>query len=71
MKYAIIKCTNGNFAIHSEGFTDLDKAKVNYFQLCASLWNAPDVADASVMIVDDKLRLVNGYCEHITHSEAE
>ena len=71
MKYAVIKVVNGNFAIHSEGFTDLDKAKVSFFQLCASLWNAPDVLDASVMIVDDKLGIQNGYWEHITHAEAE
>lgn len=26
MKYAIVKCINGNFSIHAEGFTSLDKA---------------------------------------------
>jgi len=71
MKYAVIKVVNGNFFVHSEGFTDIDKAKVSFFQLCATLWNTPDVLDASVMIVDDKLGIQNGYWEHITHSEAE
>ena len=30
MKYSIIKVSNGNYFIESEGFTDLDKAKVKF-----------------------------------------
>ena len=30
MKYAVIKCINGNYSIHAEGFTDVSKAKVNF-----------------------------------------
>lgn len=67
MKYAVIKVSNGNFAIHAEGFTNEDSAKVSFHGLCQALWNAPDVIDASVMIVNDSLRLVNGYHEIIHH----
>ena len=26
MKYAVLKVINGNFSVHAEGFTDVDKA---------------------------------------------
>ena len=50
MKYAIIKVINGNFFIHAEGFTDIASAKMNFHGLCQTLWNAPDVISAYVMI---------------------
>lgn len=65
--YAIIKCINGNFFIHSEGIDKLDKAKTQFHGLCQSLWNAPDAYTAKVMIVDDQLNCVDGYSEYITH----
>lgn len=65
MKYAVVKVTNGNFAIHAEGFTDLSKAKVNFHGLCESLWNAEDVETACVMIVDENLDVAEGYKESI------
>ena len=65
MKYAVVKVTNGNFAIHAEGFTDLSKAKVNFHGLCQSLWNAEDVETACVMIVDENLDVTEGYKESI------
>lgn len=67
MKYAIIKVVNGTYAIHSEGWTNLDSAKVNYHALCQTLWNAPDVATAMVMIADEQLDAVEGYKEYIHH----
>ena len=66
MKYAVLKVVNGNFSIHAEGLTE-NGAKVNFHGLCQSLWNAPDVITAAVMIVDEQLRLVNGYHELISH----
>ncbi len=71
MKYAIVKCINGNFSIHAEGFTTLESAKVNYHGLCQTLWNAPDVITGAVMIVDENLCVVEPYREYITHSESE
>ena len=70
MVYSIIKVSNSNYFIESEGFTDLDKAKVKFHSVCQSLWNAPDVITACVMIVDENLDTVEGYKEVITHEEA-
>ena len=67
MKYAIIKVINGNYAIHAEGITDLANAKVNFHGLCQTLWNAPDVLSAYVMIADENLDKVEGYGEFIWH----
>lgn len=67
MKYAIIKVINGNYSIHSEGITALDNAKVQFHGLCQTLWNAPDVATAHVMIADEQLNAVEGYIEYIHH----
>lgn len=70
MKYAIIKVINGAYSIHAEGFTDVASAKVAYHGLCQTLWNAPDVVTAYVMIVDEQLDVVEGFKEFI-HHEAE
>ena len=71
MKYAVIKVINGNYNIHAEGFTDLDKAKVSYHGLCQTLWNAADVETACVSIVDENLLIVQGYREFISHVQPE
>lgn len=70
MKYAIIKVINGNYSIHSEGITDISSAKTQFHTLCASLWNAPDVITASVIIADENLDIENGYREFISHAQA-
>lgn len=67
MKYAIIKVINGNFSVHAEGFTDIASAKMNFHGLCQSLWNAPDVISAYVMIADEQLDAAEGYKEYIHH----
>lgn len=66
MKYAVIKCSNGAFVIESE-WSDLTKAKVQFHGVCQTLWNAPDVVTAKVMIVDELLNCVEGYREFIRH----
>jgi len=71
MKYAIIKVSNGNYFIDSEGITDLDKAKVKFHGVCQTLWNAPDVITACVMIADENLDAVKGYKEVISHEVTE
>jgi len=65
MKYAVIKVINGHYFIHSEGFTDVNKAKVSYHELCQTLWNADDVVTAEVKLVDENLDCVEGYKEYI------
>lgn len=67
MKYAIVKTINGAYSIDSEGFTDVDKAKVKFHGVCQALWNSEDVFTASVAIVDENLDVVQGYKEFISH----
>lgn len=67
MKYAIIKVINGHYFIHAEGITDISSAKVQFHGLCQTLWNAPDVINAYVMIADEQLDAVEGYKEYIHH----
>ena len=67
MKYAIVKCINSNYFIHSEGITDIASAKVQFHGLCQTLWNSPDVTTAYVMIADEQLDAVEGYKEYIHH----
>lgn len=67
MKYAIIKVINGNYFVHAEGITDLAQAKTQFHGLCQTLWNAPDVTSAYVMITDEQLDVVEGYKEYIHH----
>lgn len=69
MKYAIIKVINGNYFIHSEGIATIEAAKVQFHGLCQTLWNAPDVRTAYVMIADEQLDPVEGYKEFI-HNES-
>lgn len=67
MKYAIIKCVNGNYAVHAEGFTDISAAKVSFHGLCQTLWNEPQVETAMVKIVDENLDCAEGYRDFIRH----
>ena len=67
MKYAILKCINGNFFVHAEGITDLSNAKTQFHGLCQTLWNAQDVLTAYVEIVNEQLDCVEGYKEYIHH----
>ena len=66
MKYAIVKCINGAFTVDTEHGT-LNAAKVRFHAVCQTLWNAPDVLTAKVMIVDEQLNCVEGYREYIFH----
>lgn len=67
MKYAVIKVSNGNYFIHSEGWTDIEKAKVNFADIWKQLMNAKDVDTACIAIVDENLDNVEGYKEYINH----
>jgi len=63
--YAIQTVSNGNFAIAAEGITDINLAKTNFHNSCSAYWNASDVELAAVSIVDEQLRIVDGYHEVI------
>ena len=67
MKYAIVKVINGNYFVHAEGIIAIEKAKTMFHGLCQTLWNATDVENAYVMIVDEQLDIVEGYKEFIHH----
>ena len=69
MKYAIIKCSNGAFAIDSE-WSDLTQAKVQFHSGCKTLWSAKDVVTAKVMIVDEQLNCIDN-CKEFIHHEPE
>ena len=67
MNYAIIKVSNGNFTVDSEWGTNLNSAKIAFHRVAQTLWNAPDVITAYIMIVDEQLDVVEGYKEFIHH----
>lgn len=67
MKYAIVKCINGNFSIDSEGFENKPSAITRFHGVCQTLWNAPDVITAKISIVDEQLNVVDGYTEFVHH----
>lgn len=71
MKYAIIKCVNGNYSVHAEGITEVSSAKNTFHGLCQMLWNATDVITATVKIVDENLDNVEEYRDFITHPVEE
>lgn len=68
MKYAIVKCTDTNFAVHGE-YPTLEAAKVAFHQYSAALWNDPGTAKAMVKIVDEQLDCVEGYMELVLHPQ--
>lgn len=70
MKYSVVKVVNSNFAIVSE-HGDLQSALVKYHDTCKIHWNAPDVLEATIAIVDENLDTVPGYKEHIHHDAPE
>lgn len=66
MKYAIVQVVNGNYSITTET-ADINAAKVQFHNLAAALWNAPDVVTACICILDENLDVVQGYREFISH----
>lgn len=68
--YSIIKVINNAFSIDSEWNDNLIGAKTKFHGTCQALWNAPDVINAYVMIVDEQLDCVEGYKEYIHHESA-
>ena len=68
MKYALIKCVNGNFAVAAE-YESLDSARVGFHNNCSALWAADDVLDAEISIMDENLTTV--VTEHIHHDAPE
>ena len=71
MKYALIQCVNGNFSIVSEHGDNLQAARVAFHDRCKILWNASEVIEGYVAIIDSNLTYVDGKIEVITHPVVE
>ena len=67
---SLVTCINGTYKVEAEGLSE-QGAKVNFHQKCATLWNAPDVINARVAILDENLNAYNGYSENIYHAPQE
>lgn len=66
MKYCVVKMVNSNPAIVSE-HSDEQSAIVKFHDVCKTHWNAADVLEATIAILDENLDAYNGYKEHIHH----
>ena len=64
---ALIQCVNGNYSVVAEGLSE-QSAMVQFHDRCKILWNATDVINANVAIVDEKLKVYNGRNEYIYHN---
>ena len=69
--YAIIKVSNGAFSIAAEGIETIENAIVQYHGIARTLWHAPDVKSATIMIVNEKLDVQIGYKEHIIKEQGQ
>lgn len=70
MKFAIVKCVNGNYSVVSEGHTTEKAALVAFHHQCEILWNSDDVITAEVAILDEQLDIYHG-CKEFIHHEPE
>lgn len=70
MKYAVIIVVNGSYAISTE-HDNLQSAIISYHNACTAHWNASDVLDATIAIIDENLDCVVGYKEHVHHDPVE
>ena len=66
MKYAVAKCVNSNFEIVSE-WNDKNGAYTSFHSVCTTLYNAPDVNHATVVVIDEKFRVYK--IEYIKYDE--
>ena len=67
MKYAVVKCVNGNFTISTEHEENKQGGIIAFHNLSAALWNASEEVEAVVKLVDSNLDTVDGYAEYISH----
>lgn len=66
MKYAVIRCTDSNYDIHSE-HPNIEAAKIAFHSYCAALWNDKNTKMAVVKIVDENLDNAEEYRDFIHH----
>lgn len=71
MKYYVVYVSNGSLQLDkTTEWTDLDKAKAKFHDICKVLWNTASVITATVKILDSQLDQVEDYKEYITHEQA-
>lgn len=66
MKYAVVRCTDGNYDIHSE-HPNIEAAKIAFHSYCSALWNDKNTKRAMVKIMDENLDNAEGYRDYIYH----
>ena len=66
MKYAVVRCTDSNYDIHSE-HPNIEAAKIAFHSYCAALWNDKNTKMAVVKIMDENLDNAEGYRDFIYH----
>lgn len=66
MKYAVIRCTDSNYEIHSE-HPNIEAAKIAFHSYCAALWSDKNTKMAVVKIMDENLDNAEGYRDFIHH----
>jgi hypothetical protein len=63
-----MQISNGNLQTDKiTEWTDLDKAKVKYHDLCRIFWNTPEVVTGYVFVMDSQGNILEDYKEFITH----
>ena len=68
MKYYVIYVSNGTLQVDKiTEWSDLNSAKVKYFDICKLLTNEKSVETATVKILDSQLDVVEDYKEFISH----
>lgn len=65
-KLFVIGIVNGNARIYSEWTNNEEGARVAYHNLCMSMWNAPDVENASIRLTNDMFDI---YAQEFIHKE--
>ena len=61
MKYAVVKVTDGNYNVHSEGHTTITDARFSFYSYCAALSKDKSFQTATVKIMDENLDCVEDY----------
>ena len=69
MKYAVITCSNGNFAVQSEWTNDIKSARINFRTTCNTFDNEASVKTGAVILVNENFDVVDDYKEIINHEE--
>jgi len=71
MKLFVTQVVNGNMSVVSEKNNDPQGAKVAFHNTATTLWNAVDVTEAELKILDEQMNTYEGFDEHISHAVAE